>query len=136
MTYKTIKQLSEGSNINIQLVRAVVKQVGGWDSFKEIAADVMKHGADAGFSGFIYYKDTCDFYAKNRENIYALASEMASSMGEEVVGMVKSFRCLNDSTEVEVGATLFGNKAKHDTHVANALAWFALEEVCRSYADN
>jgi hypothetical protein len=48
--------------------------------------------------------------------------------------MVKSFRSL-DSTLSEIGCTLYGTKRQHDTIVANALAWYAAEEVARSFVD-
>ena len=38
-----------------------------------------------------------------------------------------------DYTADEVARTLYGAKRDADTQIANACAWFALEEVCRSY---
>ena len=50
--------------------------------------------------------------------------------------MVQGFNCLGkDYTMTEIGRTLYGNKSQHNTYVANALAWFALEEVANAYAD-
>lgn len=118
------------------LTRAVAKQCGGFDSLKEMAPDICNHGADGGFSGFIYCSDTTEFYAKNRTEILDLAKEMAADLGENLIGLVKGFNCLKHSTEEEIGITLYGNKSQHDTQVANALAWFALEEICRELTDN
>lgn len=124
------------SHIDEALIRAVARQSGGWKSFKEIAGDVARYGAAGGYGGWIYYTDTCAFYARNQESILALADEMADEFGQNCVAMVMGFNCLRDTaTEREVGRTLYGSKREHDTTVANALAWFALEEVCRCYAD-
>ena len=110
--------------------------MGGWEEFTDRAADVTNHGADGGFGGFIYYSETCAFYAKNRALILKLVKDMADSLGEGVLEMVQNFNCLGkDFSLDEIGETLYGNKNKHQTQVANALAWFALEEVCRAYDD-
>lgn len=118
------------------LTRAVVKQIGGWESFKESAEDVTEHGADGGFSGFIYYTDTLRFYKNHKEEIYSLLHDYAEQFGIQVITLMQGWRCLSNSTEEEIGATLYGSSQKHDTSVANALAWFALEEVARFYVDN
>jgi hypothetical protein len=68
--------------------------------------------------------------------IVALVESMAEEFGQGSADMVQNFRCLGkDYTMTEIGRTLYSNKPQHDTYVANALAWFALEEVARSYVD-
>lgn len=118
------------------MARAVIRQCGGWESFTDMADDVSNHGAGGGFHGFIYYVDTCRFYAVNRDSILAYARELAADIGEgDLMALVAGFNCLKDSTESEIGLTLYGTKKQHDIQVANALAWFALEEVSRRYVD-
>lgn len=118
------------------MARAVIRQAGGWESFTEMAQDVNNHGADSGFHGLTYYVDTCRFYAVNRDSILAYARELAADIGEgDLMTLIAGFNCLKDSTESEIGLTLYGTKKQHDTQVANALAWFALEEVSRRYVD-
>ena len=129
-----LKSFIEKSNLPEDLVRQVVRQIGGWDSFKEHARDVSMYGASGGFAGFIYYTDTCRFYAVNRDAILEAVRDMCDGLGEEPIQFIRSFNCL-DATESEVGLTLYGSKKQHDTQVANALAWFALEEVARSFED-
>ena len=129
-----LKSFIEKSNLPEDLVRQVVRQIGGWDSFKEHARDVSMYGAAGGFAGFIYYTDTCRFYAVNRDAILEAVRDMCDGLGEEPIQFVRSFNCL-DATESEVGLTLYGSKKQHDTQVANVLAWFALEEVARSFED-
>ena len=137
MTYSTLTEFNKNCNIDSSLVRAVVKQIGGWDSFKDTASDVSNHGASCGYCGFTYYTETCAFYAKNRGAILALLNDLSESIGEDILTLVQNFGCLGkDYTLDEIGKTIYGNKNQHETNVANALAWFALEEVCRAYADN
>jgi len=133
----TIKEFCSQSNVPEALVRAVVRQVGGWDSFREMAEDVANHGADSGFSGFCYHSETVKFAKANFESIYELASGMAQDCGyDSVITMVAGFQCLKDWDRAEVERALFlKNKGEAETPVYNALAWFALEEVSRNYAD-
>lgn len=63
---KTIKDFIEAGNIEGKLVKAVIRQVGCWEYFKEVAENVTNHGAAGGFCGFTYYGDTIDFTKRNR----------------------------------------------------------------------
>lgn len=132
---KTLKNFIEYSSIDAKLIRAVVRQSGGWQSFQESTPDIANHGIAGGFSGWIYYTETCQFYAKNQGVIVRLVENQSNEYGyESVQDMVKSFRSL-DATLSEIGYTLYGNKRQHDTQVANALAWYAAESVASAYND-
>lgn len=132
----TLKKFIAESHIDAKLVRAVVRQIGGWESFTNYAPDVARHGADGGFSGFIYYCDTVPFAKKNRKEIVELAKNIADDFGEGVFKMIAGFRCLSgDYSEGEIAEAIYNSKSENNTQVLNALAWFALEEVCRSYVD-
>ena len=132
----TLKKFIAESHIDAKLVRAVVRQIGGWESFTEKAQDVYRHGASGGFSGFIYYADTVPFAKKNRKEIVDLAKNIADDVGEGVFKLIAGFRCLSgDYSEGEIAEAIYSSKSENDTQVLNALAWFALEEVCRSYVD-
>jgi hypothetical protein len=49
----TLQKLIESTNIPESLIRATVRQSGGWAEFKEHAEDVTNHGASGGFlAGF------------------------------------------------------------------------------------
>ena len=61
------------STVPAKLIRAVVRQVGGWEDFQQIAKDVAGNGADDGYKGFIYYVDTVAFTKRNRRAILELA---------------------------------------------------------------
>lgn len=132
---RTIKSFCEFSSINSNLIRAVIRQSGGWLSFQESAPDISKHGISGGFSGWIWYSDTCAFYAKNQSLIVELVESQSDEYGyRSAQDMVKSFRSI-DATLSEIGHTLYGNKFQHDTQVANALAWFAAKSVVIAYND-
>ena len=118
---------------------AVVRQLGGWTSFKESAGDITDHGIDGGFHGFIYYMDTVPFGKRNREAIKRALKEDAESMGEPLLKMVASFRCLDDQCqEEEIAECLYGSGCADEnaaTQIYNALAWYAGETVARRYVD-
>jgi len=129
----SLKALIESTNIPETLVRAAVRQMGGWESFKERAPDITRHGISGGFHGFIYYSDTIAFARRNRKAILELATQQAEDFGSGLVEMIKGFSCMRDSTEAEIIEGLAGNT--DETQVPNALAWYAGEEVARAYCD-
>ena len=110
-----MKTLIANSSIPATLIRAVVKNMGGWESFKESAQDVVDHGASCGFGNFIYYTDTITFTAKNRKAIAAYAAEQAKDIARALYGRI---------TDDDKKTTIY-----------NALAWYALEEVALAYCD-
>jgi hypothetical protein len=120
--------------MNETLKRAVIRQIGN----KESLRDVMNHGAAGGYPGFTYYVDTIAFYRRQKANIIQLAEELAADLGVDVLRMVAEFNCLrNDYTQSEVAKVMYGPWKDDDAHVmiANALAWFAAEEVARDIYD-
>ena len=133
---KTLKNLIESTDIPTSLVRAVVKQVGGWESFTESAPDIANHGIDGGFHGFIYYTDTHAFAKRNRKDIQAMASAQSDEFGTGLFEMIRGFGCFNGTkpTDEEIGTALFTGK-DDGAGVLNALAWYAGEEVARAFAD-
>ena len=137
MKIKTIKSFIEQSHINPALIRAVIRQSGGFDSFKEDAQDITTHGASGGFSGWIYYNETVGFWRKNKALILELATAQAADFGEELLSMVSSFNGIkkSDYSATELGAALFGRYNDDFTCIYNVMAWYALEEVARNYCD-
>ena len=123
------------STVPAKLIRAVVRQVGGWEDFQQIAKDVADHGADDGYKGFIYYVDTVAFTKRNRRAILKFAADQDSEI--ESVGLVEfvaGFGCI-DETEDDIARALYAGRGDAFQEVYNALAWYMLEEVCRSYVD-
>jgi hypothetical protein len=132
---RTVKQASEQSGIPTTLINAVIRAVG-----KESLPDVMNHGANTGWAGFTYTADCVAFFKRHKIAILAMVNSMASDMGEVPATMVAGFNCLKikaDDAEGmrEVYRALDGRVQGDETVVANALAWFALEEVARAMCD-
>jgi hypothetical protein len=129
----SLANLIDSTNIPESLVRAVVRQMGGWESFKEKAPDITRHGIGGGYHGFIYYADTLRFAHTHRKEILKLARDQAEDCGLGLVEMIEQFNCLKDCkpTELELIEGLAG--VSNEKQVPNALAWFAGEEVARAY---
>lgn len=133
---KTIKQLCEVSNIPSRLIRSVIRQFGGWESFKESARDVYNHGIDGGYSGFIYYTETVAFTKRNKSNVLLLCKDMADELGEGgIISLLSNFGCLKGYSQEDIADGLFNPKSDERVTIYNALAWFAAEEVCRDYCE-
>lgn len=47
--------------------------------------DIAKHGANAGFNGFIYTRDIVDFVNKNESTIMDFTNELADDLGHHSV---------------------------------------------------
>lgn len=133
----TMGKLCEQSNIPESLIRAVVRQMGGWQSFTESAPDICRGGIDGGFHGFIYNRDTEAFAKRNRADIAAMASEQAKDCGSGVIEMIRGFGCFRNGTpptDDEIGSALYAGRDIDDgQRILNALAWYAGEEVAREY---
>lgn len=133
----TLKSLCERANIPASLIRAVVRQAGGWKSFCEMAEDITRHGIDGGFSGFIYYSETEPFASRNKEAISELLSSQAQEMGyDSTFTMIRGFGCFKGDTlsDVELmNALCRGRNPKDGPNILNGLAWYAVEEVAREY---
>lgn len=125
-----------------KLKNAVIRQLGGRDSLQ----DVCDHGVDAGFPGFTYYADTCNFYRRNRKAIVRLVEETAADFGQSPLEMVSGFNCLTrvfekherPALERAIAVAMYGTRRGADDdveQVENALAWFALEETAREICD-
>lgn len=113
------------------LINAVIRGVG-----RESVPDINNHGIDGGFGGFIYYSDTVKFYRRHKKAIIAIANELADEFGQSALELIKAFNCLNNNYSIdEIGETLYGGPSKQNTQIANALAWFAAEEVCHWFED-
>lgn len=130
----TLASFVDYSGIDSSLIRSTVRQCGGWADFKEMAADVARHGADCGFGNFVYYSDTVAFAKRNKKALLAMVQEYAADNGQDVATFLLGFNCIsNEYTSEEVIKALYCGKGDAVTTVYNALAWLALEEIARSY---
>lgn len=128
------------------LASAVRKQLGNppMAELIDTLRDVSGHGADGGFSGFIYYRDTVSFAKRHRGAILESLREFASDMGErDPVALVLGFRCVSqaDVSPEAVSVALCGGRipsgvSENDVEaVLNGLAWYALETVAHTVSD-
>lgn len=119
----TLKQLTNSSRLTQET--------------RDTLQDIANHGADAGFPGFTYYTETVAFFKKNRAAIIAMVEEMAEEFSQDPVQFIASFKCLDNDreTRAEIARTIYGRMGKDDYLVANALAWFALEETARQLTE-
>ena len=135
----TQKTLIESSNIPAKLIRAVVRQMGGWESFKGKAQDITDHGINGGFSGFIFYTETEAFAKRNIDAISELASTQAQEIGyDSTFAMIRGFNCLKGDKISDgdlMRALCKGKNPEDGPNLLNALAWYAGEEVARAYCD-
>jgi len=97
-----------------------------------------EHGADCGFCGFIYYSETISFFTFNRQDIVNHMENMAAEMGTDIISMVQGFgvfRFSKKPTAGEIGRALWdsGETWSDLTTLYNVFAWYALEEVSRTW---
>ena len=105
--------------------------------------DIVKYGIGGGFTGFVYYGDTVEFFKNNQSDIIDLVENFSSDMGEDPVEFVSAFKCIDDDREnrKEIGECLYCTHRsveqiqQQNPYVANALAWFAAEEVARQLTE-
>lgn len=136
---------------------AVIKQLGGecrntadGCEISEDAAQELENvtrcscGAAGGFSGFIYYTETREFFAAHRDEIAKrIADQIDNGLFDgaiTIMDAVRMFNCLKgeDATTIETEAAraFFGpleDVAGGELDlVANACAWGALEDLAFS----
>ena len=142
--------LKENSGFNEQTINNIFEQQGfahdneqlNFEELQELSfklSDCASYGANTGiFSAFIYYDDTTSFYKQNRNDIVNHLENMAEEFGEDVITMVKNFGSFrNDSdppTSQEIGRALY-DPNDDNTILHNVFAWYALEEVSRTWSD-
>lgn len=133
----TIKKMIDSSGIPPELIKAVVKQSGGLESFAYMAPDIANHGIDGGFSGWVYYSDTIEFWEKNRDLILEMAEEHASAFGTSMLEMIQEFGVFrNDPISLDdLAKAIYQGKSEDTVRVQNVMAWYAAEEVARLYTD-
>lgn len=135
---KTMKQfIEEAGHINPALIRAVVRQSGGWEQFCEMAPNIARHGVDGGFCGLIYYDETLAFTKAHKKLILEHAEQMADDIGETLFGMIAGFGVFRHDpiSHEALARAIYTGKGDDVTTVYNVLAWFACEDVARAYDD-
>jgi len=116
-----------------KLQQSVIRALGGRDDLE----DVVNHGANMGFPGFTYYKETVSFYKRHKADILKSLEEFADDFGEPILRMIAGFRSMEGYSEREIAKVLYGRDdgSSEYTQIANCLAWYALETVARELTD-
>lgn len=119
-----------------ELQQRVIEQLGYDELDKEAAQtlkDMANYGIDGGFTGFIYYNETCKFFEDNKELIMAQLLEDRWSIGySSLTEMLSSFRCLKDVDTYNIEQFLINSddeSNEDETTLKNGLAWYAAETV-------
>lgn len=135
----TLKQAAAEINVSERMLSDISRRIGTWEEFRDrIAQEINDHGADCGFSGFIYYYETAAFFRRRSAEISAMLSELAEELGQTPAEMVAGFPCLSGAVDRDtVAAVLAFGRVGYDDRavVQNALAWFALETVSARLVD-
>jgi hypothetical protein len=137
-----IAYIKKNSTWQTATIRNVITALGynpntGWESLIALSgnlADCAKHGADGGFSGFIYHRETIAFFLHNHKDIVKNLEITAKELGEDIIKMVQNFGVFRYSTPPtvgEVGKALWDTVklSNNLTPLYNVFAWFCLEEI-------
>ena len=93
------------------------------DNLKDSSSDIANHGADGGYSGITYYKDTTELYNKYESDIWAMLVECANNCGyANPFELMQTFN-RKDMIEDYLASGRIDNSAKQ------LLIWFACEEL-------
>ena len=138
--------IADNSNFTETTINNVIKTLGfslsgSRETFNELSTQLencAEHGADIGIPGFIYYSETIPFFRKNRQDIVNHMEQTAAEIGTDIISMVKEFGVFRNSdkpTPSEVGRALWDSGKNYDdlTTLYNVFAWYALEEVSRTW---
>ena len=122
-----------------RLIDSVIAQLDLDDGeLESTMSDIRNHGADGGFSGFIYYNETCNFARENMAEIYRHAKNQAAEFGIDPLEMIAGFNCLRGAFPAfEIASVIHDDiddatrNDGADVAILNALAWYALEEAAQ-----
>jgi hypothetical protein len=122
---------------NMKLALAVIEQLGiENDDDLQVLSDISKHGIQGGYSGFIYYHDTVEFWNKNRLEIRKVLLQDADEFGTDVCTMIKGFNCLKtlDLDTDEIMECIYTDAdTENRTSILNALSWYSAEKIAYAY---
>jgi len=150
MKITTIEKLRSYISRHSSFPEGVVKNIiqtlgyplfGSGDSFRDLSGVLVncaENGANIGIIGFIYYSETILFYKKNRTAIASHLENTAAEFGTDIFSMVQNFGIFRNSekpTPAEVGKALWDKSKTYPdlTELYNVFAWYALEEVSRTW---
>jgi len=140
--YRIVKQNTgfSGNTVHSVILALGYNLWGTEEEFKELSGvlkDCSTHGADTGFSGFIYTADTLPFYRKHRHDIAAHIEQTAEEIGTDIISMVQGFGIFRNTkppTSGQVGKALWDSRYWSELeNLYNVFAWYALEEIAHAW---
>ena len=119
-----------------RLQKAVIEQLG-YDELDSDCASTLKdlasYGIDGGFTGFIYYSETCQFFDDNKQLIMEQLLDDRCSIGyNSITEMLASFKCFKGLDTWNIERFLINTEDEDNedqTTLKNGLAWYAGETV-------
>ena len=150
-----ILQITEDDPLK-PFVKNVLRQLGDCGSIYDVdnmfstinsLESIAAGGIDGGYKGFVYIKDTCEFFDNNKEAIFKLLDAVAEELGyANELEMINDFDSIkkanlnvsmNDIVEISnnkgVGKEVDGiNDWQYGT-LKNSLAWYAGEAVANKF---
>jgi hypothetical protein len=97
----------------------------------EECEDIVNHGIDCGYSGFIYYADTAKFFKRHKKQIMKLLTNDAEEFGHSSIpNMIKAFSSMKLFTEDEIARAIYSGRGEYDHMVFDVCAKYAAETVC------
>lgn len=131
--------LQENDNASfVTMANAVIEQLGGVGDYNVEQLNYIRDGSD-GYSGFIYYSETCKFWNDNKEAIIQNMHELADDLGEDLITMIKGFGNFKNDESVTydtIGNALYGSyNEEENLYIYDTFAKYALEEVANRFQD-
>lgn len=132
--------IAKYTSLDIDVIKDVLSIV--CDESFDVLSDISNHGADGGYNGFIYTDETVAFWLKHQKDIVKKLNDDVGEMGlSSAIALVSSFKCLNGASIDSIASVIY---CVHHTHeslneiddglmIANALSWYALEDVANAY---
>lgn len=128
----------EGTSLE-KMANAVIEQLGGVD--EEVifgSLNTVRNGSD-GYTGFIYYTETCKFWNDNKDAIMENMHELADDLDEDLIKMIRGFGNFKDDDTVTydaIGKALYGPYDEDENRrIYDTFAKYALEEVANRFQD-
>ena len=138
--------IAGNSNFSETTINNVIKALGypltgSRETFNKLSTQFQncaEHGADIGIPGFIYSSETIPFFRKNRQDIVNHMEQTAAEFGTDIISMVQNFGVFRHGDKPapsEVGRALYDSGKSYGelTDLYNVFAWYALEEVSRTW---
>lgn len=118
----------------LSLFTVIVKKqldVENQKDFISTLKDINNYGMEGGFNGFIYYKDTVEFYDRNRPLIIKLLEDMSDQFGEDIIDVISNFKVIKDDgyTKSDIAKVLYSKEKDTDVNMSikNYIVWAMVE---------